>query len=47
MYARSDPYTLKCFGNVETPADCVTDDEKEEFIQAAKEKSILLPSDVL
>ena len=32
----------KFYGNVETPADCVTYYEKEAFIQAVKEKNHIM-----
>ena len=36
MYVRSDLSMLKYHGKLEKPVDCVTDYDKEEFIQAVK-----------
>ena len=38
MDTRSYPYRLKFHGKLETPADCVTKYDKEEFIQSVKEQ---------
>ena len=40
MDARSDPSKLKFHGKLETPDDCVTKYDKEEFIRAVKKKVI-------